>query len=212
MKVKGIYNSSSGPKLREASFRIVYRYGSHYGTYRNRFLLIHPTKTSPVIALRCVLGVLKRIAFKGVNMFSQSVKTIILVENNPGHARLIEKKLRRGTSPKHIIKFCDGEELIRYLEEKGSQKMSNLLVMLDLDIPGKDGYEVLRFLKSHKNTRHIPVVVFSVTDEREKIAQCYDLGCNLYATKPLDYRKFCDAVGRLSDFCSLIKLPEINGN
>lgn len=144
-------------------------------------------------------------------MFSESVKTIILVENNPGHARLIEKKLQRGAPPKQIVKFSDGEELIHYLEKEISQKMSNLLVMLDLDIPGRDGYEVLKFLKSNKNTRHIPVVVFSVTDEPEKIAQCYDLGCNLYATKPLDYRQFCDAVGRLSDFCSLIKLPEKNG-
>ncbi len=143
-------------------------------------------------------------------MVDEQGVTIFLAEDNPGHVRLIEKNLMKTKRLKQLVKFSNGAQLLEYLFQRNIDLPKNLLILLDLEMPERNGYEVLKCVKRSKQTRHVPVVIFSVSDEPDKIARCYELGCNLYATKPLEHRQFSEAVSRLSEFCLMIKLPERN--
>jgi len=143
-------------------------------------------------------------------MVDEQSVTIFLAEDNPGHVRLIEKNLLKTKRLKQLVTFSNGAQLLEHLFQKNNALPNNLLILLDLEMPERNGYEVLKCVKRSKQTRHVPVVIFSVSDEPDKIARCYELGCNLYATKPLEYQQFSDAVNRLSEFCLMIKLPERN--
>jgi CheY-like chemotaxis protein len=144
-------------------------------------------------------------------MSSPDSVTILLVEDDPGHARLIEKNLRRGRITNELIIIRDGKEAEDYLFGEGKyvglQRPSQLLVLLDLNLPVKDGFQVLQRLKSDERTKLIPVVVVTSTDDSREVLRCYELGCNVFITKPVDYQKFCDAIKNLGLFLSVVSWP-----
>jgi len=144
-------------------------------------------------------------------MSSPDSVTILLVEDDPGHARLIEKNLRRGRITNELIIIRDGKEAEDYLFGEGKyvgfQRPSQLLVLLDLNLPVKDGFQVLQRLKSDDKTKLIPVVVVTSTDDNREVLRCYELGCNVFITKPVDYQKFCDAIKNLGLFLSVVSWP-----
>jgi CheY-like chemotaxis protein len=131
--------------------------------------------------------------------------TILLVEDDPGHARLIEKNLRRANITNEIIHLSDGQQAIDYLFD-GAQAWP-LLVLLDLNMPVLDGYQVLERIKADNSTKHIPVVILTTTDDIREITRCYDLGCNVYMTKPVDYGQFSEAIRKLGLFLSIVAVP-----
>ena len=137
--------------------------------------------------------------------------TILLVEDDPGHARLIEKNLRRNVTNK-IIKVSDGQQALDFLfcegAYTGSIRPSQIVVLLDLNMPVLDGYEVLTRLKRDQRTRKIPVIILTSTDDTRERTRCYDLGCNVYITKPVDYDKFCEAIQKLGLLISIVMAPE----
>jgi len=137
--------------------------------------------------------------------------TILLVEDDPGHARLIEKNLRRSNINNHILTINDGQRAIDYLFNEGeyanSQPDSPLLVLLDLNIPGVDGYQVLKRMKEDPRTKRIPVVILTTTDDSREVAKCYNLGCNVYVTKPVDYEQFSEAICKIGLFLSVVTVP-----
>jgi CheY-like chemotaxis protein len=137
---------------------------------------------------------------------------IVLVEDDPGHACLIEKNLRRSNIANEIVKFADGQQTLDYLlaggPGAGLTSPHRFVVVLDLNMPGLNGYQVLERLKGDARTRTIPVVVLTTTDEGAEIRRCYDLGCNAYITKPLDYEQFAEAIHRLGLFLTLVRTPE----
>jgi CheY-like chemotaxis protein len=130
---------------------------------------------------------------------------VLLVEDDPGHALLIEKNLRRAGLPYPIVKFEDGRKAVDYLFGEGCGQ--TVLMLLDLNLPVMDGYQVLKLLKNDERTKLIPVVMLTTTDNPQEIAKCYELGCNMYMTKPVDYGQFSEAIRKLSDFLSMVKLP-----
>ena len=134
--------------------------------------------------------------------------TILLVEDDPGHAHLIEKNLRRSGIINHITTVGDGQQAIDYLldesEHAGSQRPPHLLVLLDLNLPVLDGYQVLERMKADERTRRIPVVVLTTTDDPREVSRCYDLGCSVYITKPVDYPEFSQAIRKLGLFLSIV--------
>jgi CheY-like chemotaxis protein len=85
--------------------------------------------------------------------------------------------------------------------------LSSLLVLLDLNLPGVDGYQILEQMKQDKRTRHIPVVVLTTTDDDREVAKCYDLGCNMYITKPVDYAQFSQAIFKIGQLLSIMTVP-----
>lgn len=137
--------------------------------------------------------------------------TILLVEDDGGHARLVEKNLRRANIMNEILWFTNGREVLDYLygaeSETSPPDIEQYLILLDLNMPVMDGYEVLRQLKSNDMTRSIPIIVLTTTFDNGEIARCYDLGCNLYITKPVDYAQFSEVISKLGLFLTIVKVP-----
>jgi CheY-like chemotaxis protein len=137
--------------------------------------------------------------------------SILIVEDDPGHARLIEKNLKRAKISNAIETVNNGQEALDYLFGEGTYvghvRPSPLLVLLDLNMPVLDGYQVLERMKEDDRTRQIPVVVLTTTDDAREVSRCYELGCNVYVTKPVDYDKFSEAVQKLGLFLSIVNVP-----
>jgi CheY-like chemotaxis protein len=138
--------------------------------------------------------------------------TILLVEDDPGHARLIEKNLRRAAVANVIVSLDNGQKALDFLFKQGAYTGDTtpmpLLVLLDLNMPVMDGYQVLKRLKADDRTKKIPVVVLTTTDNPNEIGKCYELGCNVYVTKPVEYDDFCEAIRQLGLFLTIVKVPE----
>jgi CheY-like chemotaxis protein len=134
---------------------------------------------------------------------------IMLVEDDPGHARLIEKNLRRAGITNEIIFIDNGQGAIDYLDtnlcEQGTYEC--LLILLDLNLPVLDGYQVLERIKSNERTKKIPVMILTTTDIPQEVERCYELGCNIFITKPVQYDEFCTAVRNLGLLLSIVKVP-----
>ena len=138
--------------------------------------------------------------------------TILLIEDDPGHAVLIEKNLRRAGIANHIIILNTGQKAVDFLFKKGDYSAdtqpSPPLILLDLNLPELDGYQVLRIIKNDERTKSIPVVVLTTTDNPHEVIKCYELGCNVYISKPVEYEKFSDAIRKLGLFLSIVRVPE----
>jgi CheY-like chemotaxis protein len=138
--------------------------------------------------------------------------TILLVEDDPGHARLIELNLRRAHITNDIVVLGDGQAAVDYLFKEagyvGARHTLPLLVLLDLNLPGLDGYQVLGRLKSDERTQLIPVIILTTTDDPREVERCYALGCNVYITKPVEYEQFAEAIRKLGLFLSVVKVPD----
>lgn len=145
-------------------------------------------------------------------MYQPLPVTILLVEDDPGHALLIEKNLRRGGVSNKILRVANGRQAVDFLfkegEYAGDPSPSPFLVLLDLNLPVLDGCQVLSRIKADERTRRIPVVVLTTTDNPQEVAKCYELGCNVYVTKPVEYEQFSEAIRNLGLFLSIVKIPE----
>ncbi|EPX82789.1 Response regulator [Rubellimicrobium thermophilum DSM 16684] len=137
---------------------------------------------------------------------------IVMIEDDEGHARLIERNIRRAGVLNDIVPCRSGGEALAYLfGPDGSGEVSaqrHLLILLDLNLPDMSGFDILERLKSNDHTRRSPVVVLTTTDDQREIQRCYDLGCNVYITKPVDYDNFAHAIRQLGLFFSVIQVPE----
>jgi len=138
--------------------------------------------------------------------------TILLVEDDPGHARLIQKNLRRSNINNEIVALTDGQQAVDYLFAQGPyadhKRPSPLLVLLDLNMPVLDGYQVLERMKANEQTKRIPVVILTTTDDAREVERCYNLGCNVYITKPVDYEQFAEAIRKIGVFLSVVTIPD----
>ena len=136
---------------------------------------------------------------------------ILLIEDDPGHVRLVEKNLRRANVGNSIVVCSDGKEAVDLLFD--DRRRTNpglqepLMVLLDLNMPVMDGYQVLSHLKADPRTVLIPVIVLTTTDDPEEIQRCYDLGCNAYVVKSADYEEFTEAMRRLGLFLTITRMP-----
>jgi len=137
---------------------------------------------------------------------TQSV-TIVLVEDDPGHARLIERNLRRSLIVNEIITLPDGQAAVDYIFGEGFRHPMPLLILLDLNLPVLDGFQVLERLKADERTKHIPVICLTTTDNPQDIERCYALGCNVYITKPVAYEQFAEVIRQLGLFLAIVKVP-----
>ena len=135
--------------------------------------------------------------------------TILLIEDDPGHARLIEKNVRRAGVANDITHKSDGTTALEYLFGRGDAvKADPMLVLLDLNLPDMSGTEILSRIKADPVLKRTPVVVLTTTDDRGEIQRCYDLGCNVYITNPLEYEGFASAIRQLGLFLTVMQVPE----
>jgi CheY-like chemotaxis protein len=135
---------------------------------------------------------------------------ILLVEDDPGHAKLIEKNLRRSGLLNELIVVTDGSRALDFVFHQGEfAEYGNsrpLLILLDLNLPVLDGYQVLQRLKASDETKTIPIVILTTTDDPREVARCYELGCNVYVTKPVEYEQFSEAIRQLGLFLSVVTI------
>jgi CheY-like chemotaxis protein len=137
--------------------------------------------------------------------------TIIMIEDDDGHARLIERNIRRSGVNNKILPFTSGTEAVSYLfGSDGSgfdHKGEALLILLDLNLPDMSGIDILRRVKENRFLKSTPVVVLTTTDDTHEVKRCYELGCNVYVTKPVNYESFANAIRQLGLFFAVIQVP-----
>lgn len=135
---------------------------------------------------------------------------ILLVEDNPGDARLAQIALNDSKVNNDLYTVDDGEKAMKFLRQEGEYtgKPKPDLVILDLNLPRKDGREVLAEIKNDPVLRRIPVVILTSSAEEKDILGTYDLHANCYITKPLDLDQFIKVVRSVEDFwLTMVKLP-----
>ena len=138
---------------------------------------------------------------------------IVMIEDDEGHARLIEKNIRRAGISNEICHFTDGGSGLDFLfnHNNGPRINGPALVLLDLNLPDMSGTDILAKIKGDEKLHRVPVVVLTTTDDKVEIQRCYDLGCNVYITKPVNYESFADAIRQLGLFLSVIQVPDAEG-
>lgn len=135
---------------------------------------------------------------------------ILLVEDNPGDVRLTIEALKEGKIINNLNVVYDGEEAMSYLNKEGKYKdrPHPELIILDLNLPKKDGREVLQDIKKDDNLKRIPVVILTTSEADEDILKTYNLHANCYITKPVDMFQFIKVVKSVGDFWfNIVKLP-----
>jgi len=135
---------------------------------------------------------------------------ILLVEDNPGDVRLTQEAVREAKIRNTLNVVNDGEQAIAYVRRQGeyAERPRPDLILLDLNLPRKDGREVLQDLKSDPDLHRIPVVVLTSSEAEQDILSTYDLYANAYVTKPVDLEQFMHVVSSIQDFwLNIVKLP-----
>lgn len=135
---------------------------------------------------------------------------ILLVEDNPGDIRLTEEVLKEGKIKNNLSVVMDGEEAILYLKKEGKHKDSATpdIILLDLNLPKKDGREVLADIKTNPNLMMIPVIVLTTSAAEQDVLNMYSHHANCYITKPVDFGQFINVIRSIENFwLTIVKLP-----
>ena len=150
-----------------------------------------------------------------MNVVAESVN-IVVVEDDDGHATLIERNLRRAGLTNPVVRLRDGQEALDYFfagTDTGTGTLAlpdaaDSVLLLDINMPRVDGIDVLRRLKADARTARIPTIMLTTTDDPREIERCYQLGCNVYITKPVEYDAFMEAIRRLGFFLQIVRSAE----
>lgn len=135
---------------------------------------------------------------------------ILMVEDNPGDARLTREALKESKICNNLHHVVDGVEAMAFLKKEGSYKdvPTPDIIFLDLNLPRKDGRQVLAELKVIPRLKHIPVVVLTTSEAEQDVVKSYELHANCYITKPVDLDKFVEIIHGIENFwLSIVKLP-----
>jgi CheY-like chemotaxis protein len=135
---------------------------------------------------------------------------ILLVEDNEGDILLTVEALEEGKIANRIDVVKDGKQAIDFLSKKGSYTEATIphLVLLDINLPKKNGYEVLHFIKSTECIKHLPVIMLTTSSSEKDIVESYKSYANCYITKPVEVKDFINAVANIKSFWfSIVQLP-----
>jgi len=136
--------------------------------------------------------------------------TILIAEDDDGHAELIITGLKESGICNQMIRFIDGKQTWDFISGKGKNmvldKKKSYLLLLDINMPKMDGIEVLEKIKGNSDFKNLPVIILTTTDDPREVEKCYNLGCNIYVTKPVDFLKFAETLKRLGLFIQVVKV------
>jgi CheY-like chemotaxis protein len=135
---------------------------------------------------------------------------VLLVEDDPGDVLLIREAFEDNKVANRLHVVADGVEAIEFMRQSGEHAEAPRpdLVLLDLNLPRKDGREVLAEVKNDDELRSIPVVVLTTSQAEEDVLRSYDLHANAYVTKPVDFDRFIEVVRQIDEFfVTVVKLP-----
>jgi CheY-like chemotaxis protein len=133
--------------------------------------------------------------------------TIVMIEDDEGHARLIERNLKRAGVSNELVHYPTGAAALQHLMGPGRPLGAPLLILLDLNLPDMSGIDVLTRLKADEHLRLAPVIVLTTTDDEREIRRCYEHGASVYITKPVNYENFAQAIRQLGLFLAVIQVP-----
>jgi CheY-like chemotaxis protein len=147
-----------------------------------------------------------------MNVVAESVN-ILVVEDDDGHATLIERNLRRAGLTNAVVRLRDGQEALDYFFSGHAEASeADSVLLLDINMPRVDGIDVLRRLKADPRTARIPTIMLTTTDDPREVERCYQLGCNVYITKPVEYDAFMEAIRRLGFFLQIVRIASNRAN
>jgi len=149
-----------------------------------------------------------------MNQMGTTAIEILLVEDSPADVRLTIEALKEAKVANRLTVMDDGVKAIDFLQRNGSHSDAPRpdLILLDLNLPRKDGREVLAEIKADPVLRRIPVVVLTTSNAQEDVLKAYELHANCYITKPVDFRQFMKVVKAIEDFwLTIVKLPSERG-
>ena len=136
---------------------------------------------------------------------------IVLAEDDEGHAYLVRQNMMRAGIANEVIHVKDGQEALDYLRREGqfADRPANgaMLLVLDINMPRVDGIEVLSQVKSDPLRSKTPVIMLTTTDDPREVERCYELGCSVYITKPVEYDAFVEAIKRLGLLLQVVQVP-----
>jgi CheY-like chemotaxis protein len=140
--------------------------------------------------------------------------TILIAEDDDGHAQLVTYALEEAGLSNPICRFRDGREALDFLFQRGRgpwrEDARAYLLLLDIRMPFVDGVQVLRTIKEDPKLRNLPVVMLTTTDDPKEIQTCYDLGCNCYVTKPVQFQAFAESLKRVGLFLKIVRVPPLS--
>jgi two-component system, response regulator len=131
---------------------------------------------------------------------------ILMVEDSDIDFEITERALlKSGMKKENLFRCCDGDDALDFLHQRGVYEGDDKvfrpgLILLDLNMPGTDGREVLNEIKTNENLKDIPVLILTTSMDERDIEDCYKMGANTYIHKPVDFPGFMDAIQRLKDF------------
>ena len=136
--------------------------------------------------------------------------TILIAEDDDGHAELIIDGLKESGICNNMIRFVDGRQAWDFISGKGKSKVldenKSYLLLLDINMPIMDGIEVLERIKASDDFKNLPVMMLTTTDDPREVQKCYALGCNIYMTKPVDFLQFSETLKRLGLFIQVVRV------
>lgn len=135
---------------------------------------------------------------------------ILLIEDNPGDVRLTQECLRKSKVPNHLSIVEDGVEAVQFLHQTGNHANAPRpdLILLDLNLPRKDGRELLAEIKANKDLRRIPIIILTSSDAEADVCRSYDLHANCYITKPIIFEDFIRVINAIESFwLNVVRLP-----
>lgn len=142
-------------------------------------------------------------------MTNHHVSRILIVDDDEGHAILIRENLEAAGLRNCMEHFRDGQAILDFFANRPPAPGESYLILLDIRMPKVDGIEVLRRLKADARLSKLPVIMLTTTDDSREVERCYELGCNVYIQKPVDYDRFADAIRRLGLFVPLLLVPTV---
>ena len=139
--------------------------------------------------------------------------TILIVEDDDGHASLAERNLRRAGIHNTVTRFADGQDVLEFLYDEEANHPGpdepGYLMLLDLRMPRVGGLEVLKRIKGDERWSNMPVIMLTTTDNPDEINECHEHGCNSYVTKPVEYEQFVEVLQRIGMFLLVVQVPQV---
>ena len=141
------------------------------------------------------------------------IHTVIIADDDDGHAFLVEDNLRRGGVRTEFLRFSDGQETLDFLfgrtKDPTFDPEQAYLLLLDIRMPKVDGVAVLKQIKADPMLHKLPVIMLTTTEDPREVDRCHDLGCNIYIHKPVSYDGFADAMAQLGKLVNLAQIPRL---
>ncbi|TDF36345.1 response regulator [Alteromonadaceae bacterium M269] len=143
--------------------------------------------------------------------------SVLLVEDDDGHADLVMWNLEKAGIQNPLYRVKNGQQALNFLlkqEEFMDAEIpspDNLVMLLDINMPVMDGYEVIKFVRSHEGTRLLPIVMLTTAEDKREVTKCYELGCNLFMKKPIEHSELTSLIQQLGAILAPMRVPLAGG-